>query len=360
MIRSQAAGKLFVAGEYAVVEPGNPSVLVAVDRFVSVELTPSVDQGRIHSDQYGRQPLVWRRDAGRIVLERQDRPADYVPVAIDTVERFAAERGTSLSFYELAITSELDDVNGRKFGLGSSAAVTVATVRAVAEYYGLDLTPLEVFKLSLLATIDVNPRASGGDIAASVFGGWIAYSAPDREALAARLRTESVAAIVGSDWPDLSVRRVSAPRSLRLVVGWTGEPASTSRYVSELSGRQWRQSAHYERFLDASGACVSGLIAALDADDAPGALRSIRTARGLLSELSTAASLNIETPELAALCRAAEAVGGAGKPSGAGGGDCGIALLPAEADLAPLLRRWEQEDIRHLALQVHPPEGEPE
>ena len=32
MIETRAPGKLFIAGEYAVVEPGEPSVLVAVDR----------------------------------------------------------------------------------------------------------------------------------------------------------------------------------------------------------------------------------------------------------------------------------------------------------------------------------------
>ena len=35
-IVSRAPGKLYIAGEYAVVEPGHPAILVAVDRFVTV------------------------------------------------------------------------------------------------------------------------------------------------------------------------------------------------------------------------------------------------------------------------------------------------------------------------------------
>ncbi len=38
MIETRAPGKLFIAGEYAVVEAGEPAVLVAVDRFLYVRL----------------------------------------------------------------------------------------------------------------------------------------------------------------------------------------------------------------------------------------------------------------------------------------------------------------------------------
>ncbi len=35
----RAPGKLFVAGEYAVVDAGNPAILVAVDRYITVTVT---------------------------------------------------------------------------------------------------------------------------------------------------------------------------------------------------------------------------------------------------------------------------------------------------------------------------------
>ena len=38
MIQVKAPGKLYVAGEYAVTEPGYKSVLIAVDRFVTAQL----------------------------------------------------------------------------------------------------------------------------------------------------------------------------------------------------------------------------------------------------------------------------------------------------------------------------------
>ena len=53
----------------------------------------------------------------------------------------------------------------------------------------------------------------------------------------------------------------------------------------------------------------------------------------------------------------AERSGAAGKPSGAGGGDCGIVLAPAATSRRDLLADWEAHDIRRLELHVHPPEG---
>ena len=39
MVNVKVPGKLYLAGEYAVVEPGTPAVIVAVDRFVHLKIT---------------------------------------------------------------------------------------------------------------------------------------------------------------------------------------------------------------------------------------------------------------------------------------------------------------------------------
>ncbi|WTT79405.1 hypothetical protein OHU34_00435 [Streptomyces sp. NBC_00080] len=54
------------------------------------------------------------------------------------------------------------------------------------------------------------------------------------------------------------------------------------------------------------------------------------------------------------MCDAAEAAGGAAKPSGAGGGDCGIALLDAETprDIDQVRERWATAGV--LPLPVRP------
>ena len=41
MIQVKAPGKLYIAGEYAVTEPGYKSVLIALNRFVTATIEPS-------------------------------------------------------------------------------------------------------------------------------------------------------------------------------------------------------------------------------------------------------------------------------------------------------------------------------
>jgi phosphomevalonate kinase len=354
MIEVSAPGKLFIAGEYAVVEPGYPAVLIAVDRFVTVTLQATSGRGRLISDQFGHLPVVWRRDGGRLVIDRDQRPFDYVLAAIRVVESYAEESGRELAFFDLAIRSELDDRSGRKFGLGSSAAVTVATVSALDRFYELGLDELSRLKLALLATITVNPLASGGDVAASLYGGWIAYSSPDREWVGRRSAGASVGSIVADDWPGLSVRRLSPLTGGRLVVGWTGEPASTSQLVDGMQRRKGQEDSHYETFLDDSRHCVDALVAAFDADDLSGAQKQLHRARRLLVRLGVSVGISIETPDLTLLCDSAEFVGAAAKSSGAGGGDCGIVLADDSTDLDPMFRQWELGDIRRLSLHVQP------
>ncbi|HHX48349.1 MAG TPA: phosphomevalonate kinase [Brevibacterium sp.] len=375
MIETRAPGKLFIAGEYAVVEPGQPAVLIAVDRCITVRLTESEGAGRIHSSEYGQAPVIWRRedDGEHIIVD--ERPFDYVLSAISTVEELRSGRGARPRYFDLEISSELNDADGRKFGLGSSAAVTVATIAALDEFYELGLTLTERFKLAVLATIAISTKASGGDLAASTFGGWIRYSSPDRAALHAHREAHGVvSAMTCAEWAGCSARRVTPPSSVDLLVGWTGSPASTEHLVKRVhtpSERADESSAEYSEstpapekprplvsFAAESHTLVDDLVAAFDADDAEASMTTIRSVRALLQRLSDSTRSLIETEALHDLCEIAETHGAAAKPSGAGGGDCGIALAHSHTEAQTILSGWEAAGIRPLDLGAHREEGE--
>ncbi|MFV0433773.1 MAG: phosphomevalonate kinase [Leucobacter sp.] len=367
MIETRASGKLYVVGEYAVVEPGQPAVLVGVDRFLTVRLTEApagAESGRVHSNRYGRTPLTWSRSRDGIVLEHE--PYDYVFAAIAAVEQLRSELGLPPRYFDLDIGSELDDADGRKFGLGSSAAVTVATVTALNEFYNLGLTRTESFKLALLATIEVAPNASGGDLAASVFGGWIRYTSPDREALRLHRSVHGVAATLTTpeEWQGYGVNRLAPPEDLRLLIGWTGTPASTERLVNRVHHTGRDIGRPFSSFLGQSRECVDALVECLGGssgegigESGAGALDVIKRARHLLQLLGSSAGVQLETARLRALCDIAEQHGAAAKPSGAGGGDCGIVLADADLPVRGMLREWEAHDIRRLSLSARPAEG---
>ena len=355
---ARAPGKLYIAGEYAVVEPGHRAVLVAVNRFITLRITPCSPAGgyagTIRSRLYDTGSRPWRHRPQDGVAEDVGCDDDYVISAIRVVEALVAEGGGRLGSFNLGISSELDEADGRKLGLGSSSAVTVATVRAVAVFYGLAADDLTVYKLAMLASDTVQPIGSGGDIAASAMTGWVAYTSPDRSWLRrARQRTGAggMSDLVEADWPGLSVRRLPSP-SLRLQVGWTGTPASTPALVADVQTRS-HGADDYTVFLRDSQDCLARLITAIEDDDAARIMRQIARNRALLAGLSRIGGRTIETTELARLVEIALDHGATAKSSGAGGGDCGIALCPPATDLFALRAAWETAGIRPLDLSVY-------
>lgn len=366
-VSRQAPGKLFVAGEYAVLEPGHPAILVAVDRQVSVTVSGSDGADGadivIESDLRPEQTRLQRRGDGLVGLDGEagQQGLSHVVSAIEVVDGLLTERGLRPSPIHVSISSGLHR-NGTKFGLGSSGAVTVATVTAVATYYGVELSPQARFRLAMLATARLDTSSSGGDLAASVWGGWIAYHAPDRAAVLDLAQRRGIEEMLRAPWPGFRLRRLPPPRGLVLEVGWTGQPASTSSLTGRLGTPRWRGSSSQRSFVARSDECVRASIRALDRGDDHELLRQIRGARQVLAELDNEVRLGIFTTKLTALCDTAEAVGGAAKPSGAGGGDCGIALLDATArnEITQLRAEWAAAGVLPMPVRIQSTNGSAE
>lgn len=353
MIEISVPGKLFIAGEYAVVEPGHPAIIVAVDQFINVTIEGARKNGSIQSAQYSDLPIRWTRRNGELVLDHRENPFHYILAAIRLTEKYAQEKGTLLSFYDLKVTSELDNSNGRKYGLGSSGAVTVATVKALNLYYDLKMDRLTQFKIAALAHLAVQGNGSCGDIAASCYGGWLAFSTFDHEWVLRKQQEWTLTQLLTSDWPELSIRPLTVPKSLRLLIGWTGSPASTSDLVDQVYQSKEAKEKGYAKFLADSKDCVNRLIDGFLNEDSRTIKKKITENRKLLVGLSSLTGVTIETPALKKLCDLAETYRGAAKSSGAGGGDCGIVIVDQKTGILPLMSAWEKADIIPLPLHVY-------
>ena len=353
MIETSVPGKLFIAGEYAVVEPGHPAIIVAVDQFINVTIEGARKNGSIQSAQYSDLPIRWTRRNGELVLDHRENPFHYILAAIRLTEKYAQEKGTLLSFYDLKVTSELDNSNGRKYGLGSSGAVTVATVKALNLYYDLKMDRLTQFKIAALAHLAVQGNGSCGDIAASCYGGWLAFSTFDHEWVLRKQQEWTLTQLLTSDWPELSIRPLIVPKSLRLLIGWTGSPASTSDLVDQVYQSKEAKEKGYAKFLADSKDCVNRLIDGFLNEDSRTIKKMITENRKLLVGLSSLTGVTIETPALKKLCDLAETYRWAAKSSGAGGGDCGIVIVDQKTGILPLMSAWEKADIIPLPLHVY-------
>ena len=428
-VQASAPGKLYIAGEYAVVD-GAAAIAVTVNRYVTITIedenlqlttTPRKNYyGIITSKNEKYKPLLWTRSLTQAIAilddehdastysgaltdatpgteaERSAKYYAYVLAAMRVVDAYARECNApnmERRLYNLHVDSELDDAkSGRKYGLGSSAAVTVATVRALCEWYGLSVSTPTIAKLALIVSSKVAKSGSGGDVAASAYGGWIMYRAYNREWLGAELTLvesgeSSFSKLLRKKWPRLEVRRLNVSPSLKLLVGWTGSPASSAELVSSVesgveSGAGSNAGSNvgsnagygaaetqpsvqtqlsrqtlpftYEDFCACSEACVQRLIIALESYDLLGIARGFACNRQLLNDLGALTGTTIETPQLTELIESATNVGLPAKTSGAGGGDCGIAVVSVDdTDCADFVKsRWKEKKIQPLNLKI--------
>lgn len=353
LVEASAPGKLYIAGEYAVVEPGHPAIIIAVDQFITVTITSATKSGSIQSAQYSELPVKWTRRGGELVLDIRENPFHYILAAIKITEKYAREQGKELAFFDLKVTSELDNSNGRKYGLGSSGAVTVATVKALSAFYELPLTPMMTFKLAALAHLEVQGNGSCGDIAASSYGGWIAFATFDQQWLKKEQQSESITNLLTKEWPYLTITPLPEVPHLRLLIGWTGSPASTSDLVDQVNESRADKQTSYEEFLADSKTCVEQIVTGFHQQDISLIKQMIKKNRRLLNELTQITDVVIETPALKTLCDLAENYGGAAKSSGAGGGDCGIVITDQKSGILPLMSVWEKAGITPLPLHVY-------
>ena len=354
-ITSTAPGKLFIAGEYAVVEPGHGAIVAAVSRYLTVTIEVASNMGTLMSTQNPDLVVEWTRE-GELFQAKGEHPYKLVEEAILVAEQYVRECGTPTNaLYSLSITSELDDAKrGIKYGLGSSGAVVVATIQAVLDFYKAPHTPLLVYKLSVLTNLRLSQRGSFGDIAASSFGGLVYYTSPDRSELLEQLQNQTIKEICDASWKDLLIERLPKIPDFTLLVGWTGQVAITDSLIqaTEKKRKVATDSDFYKEFLKKSHAIVQGLQIAWNKQDIPALQEGIRANRALLNQFAKVMQLEIETPALQMLCDLAEQVGACAKTSGAGGGDCGICFTQNETQRQQIETQWAKAQIQVLPLTI--------
>ncbi len=173
-ITATAPGTLMLMGEHAVLY-GELAIACAVEQRISVRLEPlSTDQPRqlIIDSALGSYegPLDSLKDdpALRFVLQAVRARADQLSCGLS-----------------LKIESEFSHT----VGLGSSAAVTVATVAVLERWLNPQETAPDhqrIFDQSLAAMLAVQGRGSGTDLAASTWGALIGYRVDPREVIPLR------------------------------------------------------------------------------------------------------------------------------------------------------------------------------
>ncbi|WP_099156748.1 phosphomevalonate kinase [Virgibacillus ndiopensis] len=348
----QVPGKLMIAGEFAVLEPLHQLVVMAVDRFVYATLSQNADN-RLSLLDFQLTDLEWNYNDNRITIVTEDKRVRFVEDAMTIALNYLKESGITPSKFNLSIKSELDDESGIKYGLGSSAAVVTSVITAILKKFLQKEPSVElIFKLSSISHVKTQGNGSGADIAASSYGGWLRYTSFQAEWLAEHYQqAESLTDLLQKDWPYFSVKPIKFPKDVYMCIGWTGSPASTANLVTEIRQLHKTNASLYDQFLQDSAEAVRTFLQGFETEDTDLLLKGTKLNRNALATLGKNAGVDVETPLLKRLCDLAERQGGAGKPSGAGGGDCGIAFVPTKEKAEQLMEAWQEAGIKPLTIR---------
>jgi phosphomevalonate kinase len=318
-----APGKLILTGEYAVLD-GAPAVVVAVDRRATARRN-AVPRGSSPFLIAVADEIAARRGAA------DPAAAAALEITVDSsafYDRSTRPRLGPTALAQRSITTQLAAVDAAghavpeaapdrsKLGLGSSAAVTVAATALALE----TTNRREILEISLAAHARAQgprgARGSGADIAASVFGGTIVFSRP-----------------AGTGPALIEPRRW--PAGMTLVPFFTGAAADTAQLVARVEAARVAHrtavDAAIAAIADASRAACAALAA--PPDIAPIALLgALALAADATDRLAAATRIELVPACVTAARRALARLGGTAKTTGAGGGDVGVAVIPATLD----------------------------
>ena len=324
MIAVKTCGKLYWAGEYAILEPGQLALIKAIPIYMKAEIAFS-DSYRIYSDLFD------------FAVDLTPNP-DYslIQETIALVRDFLAVRGQTLRPFSLEIRGKMER-EGKKFGLGSSGSVVVLVVKALLALYNFSIDQDILFKLASAILLKRGDNGSMGDLACIVAEDLVLYQSFDRKKIAAWLEEENLATVLERDW-GFSISQVKPTLECDFLVGWTKEVAVSSQMVKQI-----KQNID-QNFLCSSKATVSALVEALEQGHAENIIKQVETASQLLESLSP----DIYTPSLRQLKEASQDLQAVAKSSGAGGGDCGIALSFDEQSTETIKNRWANLGIELL------------
>lgn len=344
-----------VAGEFAVLIPHHDLIVMAVDRYVKASIHKS-EENQLHLQNF-QMKVKWNFSHQKININKKDERLRFIAKAMEITLQYLQEQNISTFPFTLTVQSELDDASGRKYGLGSSAAVVTAGVKAILHRFLPERPTKElIFKLAAIAHTIVQGKGSGADIAASTFGGVLRYRSFQAEWLLAQYQqSSSITEFIQQNWTYLEIERLRFPKNLYLCIGWTGNPASTVNLVEKVLQFKNTNPTQFSVFLTNSQEAVETILRGIKEQDEQLFFKGVRLNRRCLATLGKEADVDIETPLLKKLSDTAVKLKGAGKLSGAGGGDCGIAFMQTKEEVKQLQKKWIRYGIQplHLSLSEH-------
>ena len=289
MINKSVPGKVILAGEYGLLV-GMRGIVVAVDRFAHGTFVK------------GPRTLFSFKASGPQRSNNHHR-------ILYSAERALTAFGLSFPMGHYTIDTSDFYSNGRKIGLGSSAAASVALASLAVNAQQID-DPSLLFELAkTLHDFLQNEDGSGADIAASIVTGASIYHRNNSPQLIVEQKLD-----LDFLWNNL-------------IFVDTKRPQSTRDFVA-----QFKKSYEQDRtkILSILLELESLALRLINPTNESLTIEVLRRLTNGLRQLGKACQIDIVSPIHEQIIEAAQALQGAAKPTGAGGGDIALVYVPAK------------------------------
>ena len=274
-------GKIILLGEHSVVY-GHHAIAAPLSLVIRAEVTGFTPTSEL-------QISGWDSD-----------PAAHNPAGAKLAERVAALIAERLGVADTPVHVDVVPDLPRASGLGASAALAVAVIRAIVHRFGLTVSDNEISQLAFECEQLVHGTPSGIDNTVATFGKTILFRKTD----------------AGNEIQD-----IHAPIPIPVVVGLTGVRSLTADTVSRVHAGWQKNPQHYEAIFTEIDDLVMTGMDALTRGDLPALGEVMNLNHGLLN------ALQVSSPELEAVVDLARRSGALGaKLTGGGGGGAMIAI----------------------------------
>jgi hydroxymethylglutaryl-CoA reductase len=283
--RNIGYGKIILLGEHSVVY-GYRAVAAPLNLGIRAEVTGPADHNEL------------------VISGWDSDPAAHNPAGAELAARVAVLVSERLGVASTPVRVEVFPELPRASGLGASAALAVAVIRAMVHAFNLSVSEDEVSRLAFECEQLVHGTPSGVDNTVATFGRTILFQR------------------VGDENRTSEVRMA---RPIPVVVGLTGVRSLTADTVGRVRAGWEKNPQHYEAIFSEIDDLVMTGVAALTTGDIRALGEVMNLNHGLLN------ALGVSSPELEALVDLARRSGALGaKLTGGGGGGAMIAV--AEPD----------------------------
>ena len=320
-VEEKACGKLYIAGEYAILTPGLTAIVKNVNIYMNAQIRFS-EKYKIYSDMYNYS----------VSLEH-DENYSLIQETVNVVNKYLHIKSIDTKPFELNITGKMEK-EGKKYGIGSSGSVVILTIKAMVRLHKYCISKDTIFKLAAYVLLKRGDNGSMGDLACVAYEELVAYTSFDREMINERIKNETFEKIINSDW-GYKIEVLKCEQDYEFLVGWTRKPAISKDMINNV-----KKSINKD-FLEKSDENVKNLIKGVKSGNKDLIKKTIIESRELLRNLDH----SIYSDELIGLVNAAKGLDMCTKSSGAGGGDCGIAISFNKNDTKTIIDRWEKENI---------------